>query len=132
MRRLPLVKIWAVGLTFLFVLLCGVNFFLQSAGGAAWQVTTSRKDQVQTVEEAQEAETWPVSLLPEERINLNTAPVKDLARLPQIGEKRAADIAAWREEHGPFLAEEDLMKVSGIGEGIFAQVKRYITVSDME
>ena len=77
-------------------------------------------------------EEWPVSLLPDERINLNTAPGKDLARLPQIGEKRAADIAAWREEYGPFLVPEDLMKVSGIGEGIFAQIEEYITVKDVK
>ena len=50
----------------------------------------------------------------------------------EIGEKRAVDIVAWREEHGPFLVPEDLMKVSGIGEGIFAQIEGYITVNDME
>ena len=67
-------------------------------------------------------------ILPGERININTASISDLTRLPGIGESRAADIAAWREENGGFAAIEDLMQVSGIGEGIFEGVKDYITV----
>ena len=131
MRRLSPVKPMTIGLTLLFVFLCGGAFFQRNTG-EAWQVTTSRKESAASVSAVQEDETWPVSLLPGEQIDLNTAPVKDLARLPQIGEKRAANIAAWREENGPFLAAEDLMKVSGIGEGIFAQIQDYITVDDVE
>ena len=130
MRRLSPVKPMAIGLTLLFVLLCGGAFFQRNTG-EAWQVTASRKESAASVSVVQE-ESWPVSLLPGEQIDLNTAPVKDLARLPQIGEKRAASIAAWREENGPFLTAEDLMKVSGIGEGIFAQIQDYITVDDVE
>ena len=132
MRRLSPVKPLAIGLILLFVLLCGGVFLQRNTGEELWQVTTSRKERPQPVSVVQAEENWPVSLLPNERINLNTAPVKDLARLPQIGEKRAADIAAWREEDGPFLAPEDLMKVSGIGEGIFAQIEEYITVKDVK
>ena len=132
MRRLSPVKPLAIGLTLLFLLLCGGVFLQRNTGEELWQVTISRKEQAQPGADVQEKEMWPVSLLPEERINLNTAPVKDLARLPQIGEKRATDIAAWREEHGLFLVPEDLMKVSGIGEGIFAQIEEYITVKDVE
>ena len=132
MRRLSPVKPLAIGLILLFVLLCGGVFLQRNTGEELWQVTTSRKERPQPVSVVQAEENWPVSLLPNERINLNTAPVKDLARLPQIGEKRAADIAAWREEYGPFLAPEDLMKVSGIGEGIFAQIEEYITVKDVK
>ena len=132
MRRLSPVKPLAIGLILLFVLLCGGVFLQRNTGEELWQVTTSRKERPQPVSVVQAEENWPVSLLPNERINLNTAPVKDLARLPQIGEKRAADIAAWREEYGPFLVPEDLMKVSGIGEGIFAQIEEYITVKDVK
>ena len=132
MRRLSPVKPLAIGLTLLFVILCGGVFLQRNTGEELWQVTTSRKERPQPVSVVQAEENWPVSLLPNERINLNTAPVKDLARLPQIGEKRAADIAAWREEYGPFLVPEDLMKVSGIGEGIFAQIEEYITVKDVK
>ncbi len=129
-RPLPPVKIWAVGLTVLFVLTCGGTFLARNTG-TPWQVTVSRREQTAAVRE-QVQEERPVSLLPGERINLNTAPARDLARLPQIGEGRAADIVAWREEHGPFRAVEEIMEVSGIGEGIFARIEGYITVSDME
>lgn len=132
MRRLSPVKRLAIGLTLLFVLLCGGIFLQRNSGKELWQVTTSRKELAQPVSVVEEEDHWPISLLPGEQINLNTAPAKDLERLPQIGEKRAVDIVAWREEHGPFLVPEDLMKVSGIGEGIFAQIEGYITVNDME
>ena len=65
-------------------------------------------------------------------LDLNTASEADLTRLPGIGEKRAADIAAWREENGGFAAEEELMEVSGIGEGTYERVAPYITVGEEE
>ena len=67
-----------------------------------------------------------------EILDLNTASEADLTRLPGIGEKRAADIAAWREENGGFAAEEELMEVSGIGEGTYERVAPYITVGEEE
>ena len=68
-------------------------------------------------------------ILEGEVLDLNTASEEDLTRLPGIGEKRAADIAAWREENGGFETEEDLMEVSGIGEGTYDRVAPYITVN---
>ena len=68
-------------------------------------------------------------ILEGEVLDLNAASEEDLTRLPGIGEKRAADIAAWREENGGFENKEDLMEVSGIGEGTYDRVAPYITVS---
>ena len=68
-------------------------------------------------------------ILEGEVLDLNTASEEDLTRLPGIGEKRAADIAAWREENGGFETKEDLMEVSGIGEGTYDRVAPYITVN---
>ena len=62
------------------------------------------------------------------RININTADSEELQTLPSIGEKRAADIIAYREEHGPFRIVEDITNVSGIGEGILSQIIDHITV----
>ena len=67
-------------------------------------------------------------ILEGEVLDLNTVSEADLTRLPGIGEKRAADIVAWREENGGFAAKEELMNVSGIGEGIYERVAPYITV----
>ena len=81
-------------------------------------------EQVQT-----EEDTWPESLLPGERIDLNTAPVADLERLPGIGAVKAQAIADWREEHGAFQHPEELMEVYGIGEKIYESLNGYITVN---
>ena len=69
-------------------------------------------------------------ILEGEILDLNTASEADLTRLPGIGEKRAADIAAWREENGGFSSTEELMEISGIGEGTFERVAPYITVGE--
>lgn len=63
------------------------------------------------------------------KIDLNTADAEELMRLNGIGEKRAEDIIAYREEKGGFRSIEELMEVSGIGEKLFAQIKEDITVA---
>jgi competence protein ComEA len=63
-----------------------------------------------------------------QKINLNTATAEQLKTLPSIGDKRAEAILAYREEHGPFSKIEDIVKVSGIGRGIFSKIKPYLTV----
>ena len=132
MRRLSPVNIGAMVLALLFVCICGGGFLARNTAGP-WQVITTRNEADSPASVSVPAEeTAPVSLLPGEQIDLNTAAARDLARLPQIGEKRAADIVAFREEQGPFQRTEDLMQVSGIGEGIFGQIKAYVTVSGVE
>ncbi len=51
------------------------------------------------------------------KIRINSASVAELEQLPGVGPVLAARIAAYREENGPFTAVEDLLDVSGIGEG---------------
>ncbi len=62
------------------------------------------------------------------KININTASAKELVKLSQIGEKKAAAIVAYRTEHGPFAKIEDITKVKGIGGKIFEKIKDQITV----
>ena len=64
------------------------------------------------------------------KININTASVAELTLLPGIGEGRAADIIKYREENGNFSQIEDMMKVSGIGEKTFEEIKERITVGE--
>lgn len=64
----------------------------------------------------------------ESLISLNDATVADLIKLPGIGEAKANDIIAYRNEHGPFENIEDLKNVSGIGENLFAKIKDYLTI----
>ncbi len=48
-------------------------------------------------------------------VNLNSADAPTLERLTGIGPALAAEIVAWRTEHGPLESVEDLLQVSGIG-----------------
>jgi competence protein ComEA len=64
------------------------------------------------------------------RINLNTATAVELEALPHIGPARAQQIVAYRESHGPFQDIEDIMLVSGIGQGIYDELMPFIYVGD--
>lgn len=61
-------------------------------------------------------------------VNLNTADAAQLQKLPGIGPGKAQAILQYRQEHGPFQAIEELMRVPGIKEGTFAKLKAYVTV----
>ena len=119
-----------VSLAALAIFLLGLlgHFLLNQSSGAPYTVRTetSASSAAQPVQEEPQK---PDSLLEGERININTAPVADLCRLPGIGEKRAEAVAAYREEHGPFQSPEELMEVSGIGPGILEDLRDYITVN---
>lgn len=62
------------------------------------------------------------------RINLNTASAAELMTLNGIGEVKAANIIAYRQENGPFSAIEEIKNVSGIGDGVYTQIQDKITV----
>ena len=117
-----------LALTAGFVLLAG-GWFLAGAGEQPGpRVTVSQREETPgpVQQEAQPGEeAYPDSLLPGEVIDLNTAGVYDLQRLPGIVEKRARDIIAYREEHGPFETVEELDLVSGIGPGIIEGLRQY-------
>jgi competence protein ComEA len=65
-----------------------------------------------------------------QKIDINRAESWLLEALPGIGEVMAQRIVDCRSENGPFRIIEDLLKVSGIGQATFEQIKDYITVSD--
>lgn len=60
-------------------------------------------------------------------VNINTADLSALCALPGIGEALAGRVIAYREEHGAFERPEDIMNVSGIGQGKFAAIQTLIT-----
>ncbi|MFP4082082.1 MAG: ComEA family DNA-binding protein [Candidatus Aminicenantes bacterium] len=67
-----------------------------------------------------------------QKVNINTASVEKLQTLPRIGEKVAQRIVDFRKEHGPFKKIEEIMKVKGIGEKTFKQIKDLITVGEKD
>jgi comEA protein len=62
------------------------------------------------------------------RININTASASELESLPRIGPKVAQRIIDFRTKNGSFKKVEEIMKVQGIGEKVYDQIKDLITV----
>ena len=56
-------------------------------------------------------------------ININTATVDDLERLPHIGHKTAEAIVEFRTANGPFRRVEHLMLIRGVSETRFAELR---------
>ena len=63
-----------------------------------------------------------------QKVSLNTATKEELMTLKGIGEAKANDIISFREKNGPFENIEDILKIGGIGEGLFAEIKENLTV----
>jgi len=55
-------------------------------------------------------------------VDINTASVEQLTAVKGIGKKKASDMIAFRDAHGPFKSVDELTKVKGIGK---KWVKRY-------
>jgi len=107
-----------LGLTGLF--LCGLLML------AAQDRANLAKTGLETAAEApQEAFMPDVS-----PVNVNTAAAEELETLPGIGAALARRIVEYRETHGPFETEEDLLEVSGIGEAKLAALEGRITVDE--
>jgi len=49
------------------------------------------------------------------KVDVNTADVEELTRIPGIGPKTAEAIVAYRKDVGPFKTVEELIEVKGIG-----------------
>lgn len=64
----------------------------------------------------------PVAQVPASAININTATVDDLERLPHIGRKTAEAIVEFRTANGPFRRIEHLMLIRGVSETRFAEL----------
>ena len=64
----------------------------------------------------------------EPKININTAQITQLIRLPGVGESTAQKIIDYRTNKGTFKRIQDLMLVTGIGEKKFADMRGFIAV----
>ena len=63
------------------------------------------------------------------KVNINTADKAQLVTLKHVGDKIADRIIEYRKAH-PFKVPEDIMKVKGIGQKVFAANKDRIIVKN--
>lgn len=70
----------------------------------------------------------PSPLVGEELVDINTASIEELDKLPGIGLTIAQRIIDYRTENGPFSVIEDIQNVPGIGSATFDEIQNLITV----
>lgn len=62
------------------------------------------------------------------KLNINKATFQDLIKIPNITEKRAANIIIYREQNGLFISVDELIKVKYIGVSVLEKISNYLTV----
>lgn len=62
------------------------------------------------------------------KVNINTAGITELDKLPGVGPALAERILQYRTEHGLFARPEDLQNVSGIGTKTYEKMASQVTV----
>ncbi len=66
-------------------------------------------------------------------VDINTANATELAtNINGVGEKKAAAIVEYRNQHGPFKKVEDLQKVQGIGPGILSKNRENLKLASKQ
>ena len=63
-----------------------------------------------------------------DKVNINTADVKQLMSLDGVGRKLAEKIVEYRKEHGPFNKPDELRKVEGVGAGLWQRNRERVVV----
>jgi competence protein ComEA len=63
-----------------------------------------------------------------DKININTADVKELMKLTGVHKKTAENIVEYRQSHGLFKKPEEVVKVDGIGQALFQKNRARIVV----
>ena len=66
--------------------------------------------------------------LPEGMVNINTADIKELDKLPGVGPATAKRIIEYRTENGDFQSPEEIKRVKGIGEAKYEKMKDKIAL----
>jgi competence protein ComEA len=64
----------------------------------------------------------------EERVNINTASVEELERLPGVGPALASRIVEHRRRHGAFKRPQDVVIVRGMSAKLYRQIAHLIRV----
>ena len=100
-----------------------IEALIQAAGGTTSSANLSElklKLYILETGEAQEPQ----------KIDINRAEIWLLTALPGIGETLAQRIVDYRQQNGPFLNTNELLKVAGIGTTTYEEIEDLITVAD--
>lgn len=89
-------------------------------------VATETKQINQKVQEINESVVRKMST--DRLININTASVDELEKLPGIGPAKASEIIKYRTENGPFESVDELVKVKGIGSKTLEKIRPFVCV----
>jgi competence ComEA-like helix-hairpin-helix protein len=65
---------------------------------------------------------------PSQPVNINTAAIEQLKKLPGGGPKTAKSIIDFRSRSGPFQRVEDLLAINGISKSKLEKLRPYVTV----
>ena len=71
---------------------------------------------------------WDGSLAAARTVDLNTASVSELERLPGLGPELARRIVIYRQDHGRFSETDELSHVRGVGPKTLEMLRAYIRI----
>lgn len=67
---------------------------------------------------------------PDNAVNLNEASRQELAKIPGVGRKIAADIVSYREKHGSFASVSELLDIYSIDKTLYDSIKDKLYVDN--
>ena len=112
--------IWKIIEIFVPAFFLAVCIYGAVGGEAALHGMVSDDTCPRYIEGAPDAVTFP--------ININTATLRELTKLQGIGDSKAREIIAYREENGSFTAVDELLNVNGIGESTLKKIREFVTI----
>lgn len=121
---LALVAVFSISLAGMAMAAAAEQAAKGAAGAAKGAATESAKDTAKQTTQKASKSAWPSG----KKVNINTAKADELATLPGVGTRTAAEIVTYREKNGLFKNPEDLKKVKGIGEKKYGILKDKITI----
>lgn len=102
------------------------------AGGTLEEADLSQINLARCIKEEEQITIYSkgeeINLPADDKVHINFATKEQLMTLSGIGESRALEIIAYREEHGGFQSKEELMNISGIKERTYNKIKDEIIV----